>query len=175
MEGESGPKLDLRLPCWDIGRIDSLRIQEPFDDTESRGSSTIGTARPESPCLAKGRRVAGGFVGVIWACGARRGIRPCAEVALTGIVGCCSGGNTIRSWGGSGGAVDTAELVPGREKETGFEKSWSVTNFRLTELGLLWGVFSSLSASWPKTSPVAAAATAVPAPISYRRISTLVK
>lgn len=35
IEGESGPILDLRLPCWDSGRMDSLRIQEPLEDTES--------------------------------------------------------------------------------------------------------------------------------------------
>jgi len=42
-DGESGPKLDLGLPCWDNGRMDSRRIHESLEDTESRGGfSTIG-------------------------------------------------------------------------------------------------------------------------------------
>jgi len=42
MDDESGPKLDLRLPCWDSGRRDSRRIQESLDDTESLAFSAIG-------------------------------------------------------------------------------------------------------------------------------------
>jgi hypothetical protein len=49
MDEESGPKLDLRLPCWDNGRRDNRRTQEPLEDTESRGSSAIGL-EVTSPC-----------------------------------------------------------------------------------------------------------------------------
>jgi hypothetical protein len=65
-EGESGPILDLRLPCWDMGRSDNRRIHEPLDETESRKSSAIGAARLKSLCFASVRRVAGAFVEVIW-------------------------------------------------------------------------------------------------------------
>lgn len=42
IDDESGPRLDLRLPCWDSGRRDSLRIQESLDDTESLAFSAMG-------------------------------------------------------------------------------------------------------------------------------------
>jgi hypothetical protein len=41
-DDESGPMLDLRLPCCDNGRRDSRRIQESLDDTESLAFSAIG-------------------------------------------------------------------------------------------------------------------------------------
>lgn len=48
MEGESGPTLDLdlTLPWRDNGRrrIESLLIQDPFDETESLGPSGVGDA-----------------------------------------------------------------------------------------------------------------------------------
>jgi hypothetical protein len=42
IDDESGPMLDLRLPCWDRGRRDSRRTQDPFDDTESLQFSAMG-------------------------------------------------------------------------------------------------------------------------------------
>lgn len=42
MDDESGPMLDLVLPCWDSGLSDKRRIQDSLDDTESRGFSAIG-------------------------------------------------------------------------------------------------------------------------------------
>ena len=42
-EGESGPMLDLGLPCWDNGRTDQrLLIHEPLDENESLDTSDIG-------------------------------------------------------------------------------------------------------------------------------------
>lgn len=38
-EGESGPMLDRGLPFCEFGITDSLRIQDPFDEIESRRSS----------------------------------------------------------------------------------------------------------------------------------------
>lgn len=38
-EGESGPMLDRGLPFCELGITDSLRIQDPFDEIESRRSS----------------------------------------------------------------------------------------------------------------------------------------
>jgi hypothetical protein len=50
-DGESGPKLDRGLPCWDSGRMESRRIQESREDTDSRGGfSTIGREL-KSVCL----------------------------------------------------------------------------------------------------------------------------
>ena len=40
-DGESGPTLDLVLPCCDRGRIDSRRIHDPLDEKESRESSAM--------------------------------------------------------------------------------------------------------------------------------------
>jgi hypothetical protein len=42
MDDESGPMLDLRLPCWDRGRRDNRRIQDSLDDTESLQFSAMG-------------------------------------------------------------------------------------------------------------------------------------
>jgi hypothetical protein len=42
MDDESGPMLDLRLPCWDMGRRDSRRIQDSLDDIESLAFSAMG-------------------------------------------------------------------------------------------------------------------------------------
>lgn len=42
-DGESGPMLDLGLPCCDNGRIESRLIHESLEDTESRVTlSAIG-------------------------------------------------------------------------------------------------------------------------------------
>jgi hypothetical protein len=42
MDDESGPKLDLRLPCCERGRRDKRRIQDSREDTESLAFSAIG-------------------------------------------------------------------------------------------------------------------------------------
>lgn len=52
-DGESGPMLDLKLSCCDNGLIDNLRIQDPFEDIESRVSS----GERASPCFVEGRLV----------------------------------------------------------------------------------------------------------------------
>lgn len=75
MDGESGPTLDLKLPCWESGRIDNLRIQEPFEDKESRESSTIGVAGANSPCLVDGCLANEDLVCIIWVCEECRGFR----------------------------------------------------------------------------------------------------
>jgi hypothetical protein len=42
-DGDSTPNmLDLGLPCCDNGRTDNRRIQEPFEEIESRACSAIG-------------------------------------------------------------------------------------------------------------------------------------
>lgn len=50
MEGESGPTLDLRLPCWDNGLKDSRLIHEPLDERESLTGSP-GARVEGSPCF----------------------------------------------------------------------------------------------------------------------------
>ena len=54
-------------------------------------------------------------------------------------------------------------LVPGREGKA-FEKAPAKADLRLLEFAREGGICSS--ANWPKTRPVAAAAAAVPAPMS---------
>jgi hypothetical protein len=53
IDGESGPTLDLGLfPC-EVGIIDSLRIQEPREEIESRlGSSSKYSRDDSSSCLS---------------------------------------------------------------------------------------------------------------------------
>lgn len=41
---ESGPTLDRGLPCCDVGRSDSLFIQDPCDENDSRGASGMAIA-----------------------------------------------------------------------------------------------------------------------------------
>lgn len=65
MEGELGPMLDLGLPCCERGRIDSLRIHDPFDENESLDTSVIVEAA-KSPCRTKDCRRLVPLGGVIW-------------------------------------------------------------------------------------------------------------
>lgn len=62
----------------------------------------------------------------------------------------------------------TESVVPGREGYTLLSDSRSGVIFLLWTFGRGEGG-SWPSLSWPKTKPVAAAATAVPVPMSYRR------
>lgn len=57
MDGESGPMLDLTLPCWDNGRSESLLIHDPFDEKESLGRSTGVDGPNASPCFKDGCRL----------------------------------------------------------------------------------------------------------------------
>lgn len=63
-EGESGPMLDLMLPCCERGRIDSRLIHEPLDENESLASSAMGGGA-QSPCLIKDCRLLVDFGGVV--------------------------------------------------------------------------------------------------------------
>jgi hypothetical protein len=64
-EGESAPALDLMLSCWDRGRMDKRRrIQDPFEEKESRVSSGIAVVGKKSGCLLDARTPDLG--GVIW-------------------------------------------------------------------------------------------------------------
>jgi hypothetical protein len=58
--------LDLGLPCCDKGRTDSLRIQDPFEETESRVCSAIGGTL-YSPALIKECLLLATLGGVVWA------------------------------------------------------------------------------------------------------------
>lgn len=62
-DGESGPTLDRGLPCCDKGRMDRRRIQDPFDETESRTSSASSDG-PKSPCRMNECRLVFVFGGV---------------------------------------------------------------------------------------------------------------
>ncbi len=65
---ESGPTLDLGLPsCCDSGRIERRRIQDPFDETESRTSSGVSEAAASPPwCRTKDCRRLLVLGGVNW-------------------------------------------------------------------------------------------------------------
>lgn len=65
IEGELGPMLDRGLPCWDRGRIESLRIHELFDEKESRDVSVIVEAA-KSPCRTDDCRRLVDLGGVTW-------------------------------------------------------------------------------------------------------------
>lgn len=151
MDGESGPPLDLMLSCWDRGRIDSRRIQEPLEDMESRGSSAIGAVGKRSGCLTSDWRQVPALGGVIWLLEARFGIR----------------GWFVVFWSGNGSSVPEVEyVVPGREEKT----------FANVSLLLVFGMGGGgtwPSANWPKTRPVAAAATAVPDPMRLGTVCIL--
>lgn len=49
IDGESGPMLDLMLPCCESGLIDRRRNHESLDDTESRAGASASRADGESP------------------------------------------------------------------------------------------------------------------------------
>lgn len=141
------------LPCCDMGRTDSFRIQEPFDEIESRGSSAIG---------AWERRRVAAFGGVTWASEERRPV-------FGGLV----------EFDGDGWLEE--------ELKSSFKAPWALAEFRVPgradaegagspsagvflRLESNWGG-SCPGASWPKTRPVAAAATAEPLPTSCRRLA----
>jgi hypothetical protein len=103
---ESGPRLDLGLPCWDRGRIESLRIHELLDEIESLFSAIIGPA--PSPCLRNECLLPGGLDE--------------ANCELNGLWYRERGGLEIERWLGrvwyccpSPTTDGVAELVPGRE------------------------------------------------------------
>lgn len=51
-DGGSAMKLDLALPCWDSGRMDSRFNHEPLDDIESLDpSATLAGEDSPPPCL----------------------------------------------------------------------------------------------------------------------------
>lgn len=107
MDWVSGPRLDCRLSCCEIGRMESLLIHEPFEEEELRTSSGAGTVFT-SPCFADAyRQFDEAFGGVICACEERRGMR-------VGFV-------VVSNWAERGGlklSVTAAaeSLVPGRDE-----------------------------------------------------------
>lgn len=50
IDGDSGPMLDLMLPCCESGLIDRRRSHESLDDTESRDGASASRPDGESPC-----------------------------------------------------------------------------------------------------------------------------
>lgn len=159
MEGESGPTLDLRLSCWESGLMDNLRIQEPLEDRESRESSAMGVAGAKSPCLIDGCRPIEDFGGVICVWEDRRGIR--VRLVALKEEGCCCVESCMELLFEGTGTVEL--VVPGRDEKTLRKSLSDIIDLLLFESGC--GA-DCPSANSPKVRPVAAAATAVPAPMS---------
>lgn len=165
--------LDFTLSCCDMGRNDSLRIQEPLEDEkESRDSSVVAVPDPASLCFTEERRHVDGLGGVVCVCVGRSWEFRGWIVALGAscAVNCC------------GSIIDSPQaepVVPGREGNVGDRGDRGDRGdinsrsrvFRFPEVclegGKVW-----FSAGWPKTRPVAAAAMAVPDPMSCRMNSS---
>lgn len=153
--------LDFTLSCCDMGRSDSLRIQEPLEDeNESRESSVLAIPDPASLCFTEGRRHVDGLGGVVCVCVDRRCEFRERMIALgaSWAVDCCV--STVDS-------THAEPVVPGREGNVGDMGDINSRSgvFRFPEVCLEGGIVW-FSAGWPKTRPVAAAAMAVPDPMS---------
>ena len=159
--------LDFTLSCCDMGRNDSLRIQEPLEDErESRDSSVATVPDPASLCLTEERRHVDDLGGVVCVGVDRRCEFRDRMIALGAgwAVSCCV--STVHS-------PQAEPVVPGREGNVGDKGDINSRSgvFRFPDVCLEGGIVW-FSAGRPKTRPVAAAAMAVPDPTSCRMKSS---
>lgn len=154
---ESGPRLDLGLPCWDKGRMESRLIQDPREDMESRGTSDIGGGTP-SPGRINEALLLVGFGGLVWepVVGGSR-----MRVVVAGIIGRASWRPLGAVW--LAVEISVVWVMSGRDEMVCLRglSQWEVS-FLLFEGGR--GKVDS--AGWPNTRPTAAAATPDPVPTS---------
>ena len=164
-ETRSRETLDLKLPCWERGRRERRLIHEPLEDTESLAFSAIGRME-RSAGLTKDWRRLEAFGGVTWLPAVRGGRDGSGGLEVRGPAKGSDGRWKDGRRGGSRASVESAAalLVLGRDDDVGSDSSpASAISSSSSKLG--WGGALD-SAGWPKTTPVAAAATAALVPAS---------